>query len=89
MAISARVPGRGKKAANLMPYRPAECAPQRWIFLSAKPLWAAMCSVLSLLISYCGLSLFAWCVKPLNEKFFVCTLTIVPRTRPASEFQLT
>src|SRR5688572_9923847 len=32
---------------------------------SAEPLCMATCSVLSLLISYCGSSLLAWCVYPL------------------------
>lgn len=32
---------------------------QRLVFLSAEPLWAAMWSDLSLLISYCGSSLLA------------------------------
>src|SRR5262245_42194080 len=62
---------------------------QRCISLSAVPLCRATWSVLSLLISYCGSSLLAWWTYPFESTSFACTLTILPPTRPASDFQLT
>src|SRR5699024_11605790 len=53
---------------------------------SALPLCAAICSVLSLLISYWGSSAEALRVWPLYSKSEVCTLITFPETRPASEF---
>ena len=49
----------------------------------------AMWSVLSLLIKNCGSSFEAWTVYPLNVISEVIFFSIVPRTRPASEFHST
>src|SRR5262245_3878062 len=62
---------------------------QRRMSLSAVPLCRATWSVLSLLISYCGSSLLAWWTYPFQSTPFACTLTTLPLTRPASEFQVT
>ena len=58
-------------------------------FVSAAPLCIAMWSVVSLLVSYCGSSLLACAVQPLNCTGGVTTRVILARTRTASEFHET
>ncbi len=53
------------------------------------PYASQRCSVVSLLIRYCGSSLEAWTVYPLNVIGDVIFFWIVPWTSPASEFQRT
>ena len=45
-------------ASDGLPHHPIHSSS----FLSADPLWKAMCSVFLLLISYCGSSTLAWWV---------------------------